>query len=99
MSLFKSRLNLHLVSNLSSFPLKYINPPIPLSPFLVVNTHMHADHVTGSGLLKKYVPSCQSVIAAASGARADVRLSPGDRVRVGDIELETRATPGHTNGG
>ena len=59
---------------------------------------MHADHVTGSGLLKTYVPSCQSVIAAASGAQADVKLSPGDLVRVGDLELETRATPGHTNG-
>ncbi|XP_043202839.1 persulfide dioxygenase ETHE1, mitochondrial-like [Amphibalanus amphitrite] len=63
-----------------------------------VNTHMHADHVTGSGLLKQHVPSCRSVIAAASGARADVRLSAGDIVTVGGLQLETRATPGHTNG-
>ncbi|XP_037080379.1 persulfide dioxygenase ETHE1, mitochondrial-like isoform X2 [Pollicipes pollicipes] len=63
-----------------------------------VNTHMHADHVTGSGLIKAALPDCQSVISAASGAQADVLLAPGDRLRVGELELETRATPGHTNG-
>jgi len=59
---------------------------------------MHADHVTGSGLLKARVPGLRSVISAASGARADLLLQPGDRLTVGEIELETRATPGHTNG-
>lgn len=28
-----------------------------------MNTHVHADHITGTGLLKKLVPGCQSVIA------------------------------------
>lgn len=64
----------------------------------VVNTHCHADHVTGSGLIKQRLPGVKSVIAAASGAAADVKIGHGDRVEFGDQFLEVRATPGHTNG-
>ena len=63
-----------------------------------VNTHMHADHITGTGLLKKLVPSCQSVISKASGAKADILLEPGDKLKFGRHVLEVRGTPGHTNG-
>lgn len=63
-----------------------------------VNTHAHADHITGSGKLKGLFKSCRSVIATASRARADEHLNPGDAIGVGSIKLEARATPGHTNG-
>ena len=63
-----------------------------------VNTHCHADHVTGSGLIKSKRPGVKSVIAEASGAVADVKVRPGDRVAFGDLHLEVRATPGHTAG-
>ncbi|XP_063846618.1 persulfide dioxygenase ETHE1, mitochondrial-like, partial [Scylla paramamosain] len=63
-----------------------------------VNTHMHADHITGTGLLKKLVPSCQSVISKESGAMADVHVEHGEVVKFGEQELEVRQTPGHTNG-
>jgi len=63
-----------------------------------LNTHCHADHVTGSGLLVQKVPGCTSMIAAVSGAKACVFLSPGDRVQFGTRYVEARATPGHTNG-
>ena len=59
---------------------------------------MHADHITGTGLLKKLVPSCQSVISKASGAKADIFLEPGDKLKFGRHVLEVRGTPGHTNG-
>nr|XP_054927160.1 uncharacterized protein LOC126531457 isoform X1 [Dermacentor andersoni]XP_054927161.1 uncharacterized protein LOC126531457 isoform X1 [Dermacentor andersoni] len=62
-----------------------------------VNTHAHADHITGSGKLKGLFKSCRSVIATASRARADEHLNPGDAIGVGSIKLEARATPGHTN--
>ena len=64
----------------------------------VINTHCHADHVTGSGLIKTKLPGVKSMIAAASGAQADVKLAHGDRIPVGDIIIEVRATPGHTSG-
>ena len=63
-----------------------------------VNTHVHADHVTGTGLIKQQIKSCKSAIAAVSGAKADVFLKPGDKVKFGSFELEARSTPGHTDG-
>jgi sulfur dioxygenase len=63
-----------------------------------MNTHCHADHVTGTGELKKLVPTMQSVIAEASGARADIHVNAGDRIQFGNRYVEVRSTPGHTNG-
>lgn len=63
-----------------------------------LNTHMHADHITGSGLLKKLLPGLQSVIAESSGADADIKLESGQIFKFGDQELEVRSTPGHTSG-
>ncbi|MED6194643.1 Polypeptide N-acetylgalactosaminyltransferase 3 [Stylosanthes scabra] len=63
-----------------------------------LNTHVHADHVTGTGLIKKKAPGVKSVISKASGATADLFVEPGDKVQFGDLFLEVRATPGHTLG-
>lgn len=63
-----------------------------------MNTHVHADHVTGTGLIKSKVPDVKSVISKASGATADLYVEQGDKVRFGDLFLEVRATPGHTLG-
>ncbi|RUS82764.1 hypothetical protein EGW08_009464 [Elysia chlorotica] len=63
-----------------------------------VNTHVHADHVTGSGEMKKKIPGCKSMIAEVSKAKADVKLKPNDLVKFGQFELEVRSTPGHTDG-
>ncbi|GFG35774.1 hypothetical protein Cfor_03944 [Coptotermes formosanus] len=63
-----------------------------------MNTHMHADHVTGTGLLKKLLPGSKSLISKASGAQADVFVENGFDVLFGRHQLTVRATPGHTNG-
>ena len=65
-----------------------------------LNTHCHADHVTGTGRLKELVPGVRSCIARASGAKADVQLDHMDTVRwaCGKRSLVVIATPGHTNG-
>ncbi|XP_027562796.1 persulfide dioxygenase ETHE1, mitochondrial-like, partial [Neopelma chrysocephalum] len=62
-----------------------------------VNTHCHADHVTGSGSLVRALGG-RSVISRASGARADLLLSDGDHIEFGDFALRVVATPGHTPG-
>ncbi|VDK34925.1 unnamed protein product [Taenia asiatica] len=65
----------------------------------VINTHVHADHVTGSGALKEmFGPTCKSVISDTSGARADVHVKASEVLDCGNIQLECRSTPGHTNG-
>ncbi|PAN29290.1 hypothetical protein PAHAL_5G214500 [Panicum hallii] len=63
-----------------------------------MNTHVHADHVTGTGLIKTKVPGVKSVISRASGAKADHFVDPGDKIHFGNLFLEVRATPGHTAG-
>ncbi|XP_073945841.1 persulfide dioxygenase ETHE1, mitochondrial isoform X2 [Choristoneura fumiferana] len=63
-----------------------------------MNTHMHADHVTGTGQLKSLLPGTKSVIGANSGAQADVHLQDGTTLSVGSLRLLSVATPGHTNG-
>lgn len=63
-----------------------------------VNTHAHADHITGTGLLKKKIPGFKSVISEASGAVADIKIAPGDKIMFGKHYIEARATPGHTVG-
>ncbi|KAK7244026.1 hypothetical protein RIF29_38843 [Crotalaria pallida] len=63
-----------------------------------LNTHVHADHVTGTGLIKSKVPDVKSVISKASSATADVYVEQGDKIWFGDLFLEVRATPGHTLG-
>lgn len=69
-----------------------------LSLCCVLNTHVHADHVTGSGRLRELCPGAQSAIAATSGARADRMLSEGDVVSFGARHVRVMATPGHTSG-
>jgi len=63
-----------------------------------LNTHCHADHITGSGLIKQKMPSVKSIIAEASGAKSDIKVKHGDRISFGDLHIEVRATPGHTSG-
>lgn len=65
---------------------------------LLANTHVHADHVTGTGLLKQLNPGCKSLIAEVTKAKADVYVNHGDVIKCGTISLEVRSTPGHTDG-
>ncbi|KAK5643346.1 hypothetical protein RI129_007191 [Pyrocoelia pectoralis] len=62
-----------------------------------MNTHMHADHITGTGFLKK-LTNCKSLISKASGADADIHVDESDAVTFGRHKLQIFATPGHTNG-
>jgi len=67
---------------------------------LALNTHVHADHVTGSGMLKQAVPGLRSCISKVSGAVADEQISPGSTVTWagGKRALRVLSTPGHTSG-
>ena len=59
-----------------------------------INTHAHADHVTGTHLLKQKATGMKSVISTASGAKGDITIASGDRIVFGHRFLEARATPG-----
>jgi sulfur dioxygenase len=63
-----------------------------------INTHAHADHITGTGLLKQKVEGLKSIISEASGAQADIQINAGDRIIFGTRYIEATGTPGHTVG-
>ena len=63
-----------------------------------VETHIHADHVTGAWLLKERCGSEIAVGAATGASGADRYLGHGDRLAFGSRYVEARATPGHTAG-
>jgi len=63
-----------------------------------LETHIHADHVTGGWLLKRQFGSDIAASAASGATGADRYLAHGDRVNFGNRYLEVRATPGHTHG-
>ncbi len=63
----------------------------------VLETHLHADHVTGAALLRE-ATGAKVAISQASGVQcADLLLGDGDRLAFGTHELLAIATPGHTN--
>ena len=64
---------------------------------LTLETHMHADHVTGAWLLRQKLGSRIAVSAASGAEGADVYLQPQERVQFGARSLEARPTAGHTN--
>lgn len=63
-----------------------------------LETHVHADHVTGAWLLRERLGS-RIALSADSGAEgADRLLNHGDKVTFGKRYVSVRATPGHTAG-
>lgn len=62
-----------------------------------VDTHLHADHVTGLGALRDRT---QCVTVMGENTKADVvsmRLSDGDKLDIEGISLDVIYTPGHTD--
>jgi len=63
-----------------------------------LDTHAHADHVTGSWLMHQATGSAIGLARNARAANVNRPLEHGDRVSFGVRHLEVRATPGHTDG-
>lgn len=69
-----------------------------LSLVATLETHVHADHVTGAWLLKQRLGSAIAVSRAGGAKGADRLLDDGDRIAFGMRSFGVRATPGHTSG-
>ncbi len=62
-----------------------------------VDTHLHADHITGLGALRDRT-RCITVMGEQSQVDVvSVRIAEGDRLQVEGISLEVMYTPGHTD--
>ncbi len=63
-----------------------------------IDTHCHADHVTGAWLMKQAFGSRAALAGVYQAENVDLPLKHGDVIRFGEESLEVRATPGHTDG-
>jgi len=64
----------------------------------VLDTHCHADHVTGAWLMKRAFGSKIGLAAVYGAEHVDLPLGHAHSLRFGQHCLEVRATPGHTSG-
>lgn len=65
----------------------------------LLETHVHADHVTGVSQMKKHFPQAQSAFSHQSGVQgADIFLKEEDTLQFGKYNLRAIEVPGHTNG-
>src|SRR5215218_9183579 len=62
-----------------------------------VDTHLHADHITGLGALRDRT-RCITVMGEQSSVDCvSMRVADGDRLRIEGVVLEVVYTPGHTD--
>jgi glyoxylase-like metal-dependent hydrolase (beta-lactamase superfamily II) len=64
----------------------------------VLETHVHADHVTSAGDLRERT-GARTAAAAAGAPCVDLHLRHGDMIRLGFLAVTTLETPGHTDDG
>ncbi len=64
----------------------------------LVETHVHADHITAVARLKETFPQAQSVYSVYAGVDApDLSVQDGDTLQFGKHRLKVLYTPGHTD--
>jgi glyoxylase-like metal-dependent hydrolase (beta-lactamase superfamily II)/rhodanese-related sulfurtransferase len=63
-----------------------------------LETHVHADHVTGAWLLKEKLGSRIAIGEKSGAGGADRLIDHAQRIAFGKRHLEAWATPGHTGG-
>lgn len=62
-----------------------------------LETHIHADHVTGTGQLRVRT-ECQGIVPEyAEAACADRLIRDGEVLDLGEVSIRAIATPGHTD--
>jgi sulfur dioxygenase len=62
-----------------------------------IDTHIHADHITGLGALRD-ITKCVTVMGENSGADVvSIRVKEDETIDVDGVEMRTLFTPGHTD--
>jgi len=63
-----------------------------------LETHVHADHITGGGILKSMTSAKTGVSIGCDASAADMQLRDNDLITFGSEQIKVIATPGHTAG-
>jgi len=76
--------------------LKFMNS-MDLKLVKVIDTHIHADHITGLNELHKRT-KCLKIMGENSKSEViDLRVKENDKINIENLELKTIYTPGHTD--
>ena len=78
---------------------QYINflNKLELKLLKVIDTHIHADHITGLNELSKRT-SCTKIMGEISKSEVvDLRVKEDENVKIDNINLKVMYTPGHTD--
>ena len=78
---------------------KYLNvlDELDLKLVKVIDTHIHADHVTGLNELSKKT-NCTKIMGEKSKSEVvDLHVKEDDKIKIDNIELKVIYTPGHTD--
>lgn len=67
-----------------------------LSLRMVVDTHVHADHLSACALLRDRTRAEHVVHDLSRITEGSLRVAEGQRLQIGDIPMEVLHTPGHT---
>jgi sulfur dioxygenase len=63
----------------------------------VVDTHIHADHITGAFQLNKKT-NCTTIMGEHSPADAvQIKIKDGEKIKIDKLEIKAIYTPGHTS--
>lgn len=63
----------------------------------VLDTHIHADHITGAGEIRKRTDAKTAVSRRANVDCVDIALEDGQELTLGNKKIKVIATPGHTD--
>ncbi|BDM83376.1 MBL fold metallo-hydrolase [Acaryochloris marina] len=62
-----------------------------------METHLHADHVTGTTALRK-ATDCKGIVPSGAQVRcADRHIKDGEMIHLGAVQIIALSTPGHTD--
>ncbi len=78
---------------------KYLNvlKELDLKLVKVIDTHIHADHITGLNELSKKT-NCSKIMGEHSASEViDIRVKDNEKIKIESIELKSMYTPGHTD--
>ena len=78
---------------------EYVNhlKELDLKLVKVIDTHIHADHVTGASKLKNNT-NCSTVMGENSPAETvDIRIKDEETIEIDQLKIKALYTPGHTS--
>ena len=84
-----------VIENVESY-IKLLNE-LDLKLVKVIDTHIHADHVTGASKLKQETNSSTLMGEQTPADAVEIKVKDDEIINIDQIEIKAMYTPGHTS--